>query len=99
EWIAEEHRDLAWDFMRTNFEALASQQGQLFRETFVANLMASFTDRARADELAAFAPAHETAVGRIVAERARQSILADSALAEREFPAVAEWVRQRSLRR
>jgi aminopeptidase N len=99
EWVAEDHRDLAWTFVRANFEALASQQGELFRETFVANLVSNFTDRARADELAAFAPAHETPVGRIVAERARQNILADSALAEREFPAVAEWVRRRNDRR
>src|SRR5262249_12368104 len=96
EWVAEEHRDLAWGFVRANFEELSSQQGQLFRETFVANLMSDFTDRARADELAAFAPAHATPAGHIVAERARQNILAESALAEREFPAVAEWARQRS---
>src|SRR5262249_37721579 len=99
EWVAEDHRELAWTFVRANFEALASQEGQLFRDTFVANLMSQFADRARADELAAFAPAQETPVARIVAERARQSILADAALAEREFPVVAEWVRQRAPRR
>ena len=83
--------------MRSNFASLSARQGELFRDTFVANLMASFTDRARADELARFAPVHETEAGRILAERARQSILADFvALAEREFPVVADWVRRRN---
>ena len=71
-----EHPDLAWDFVRTNFEALQAKQGPLFRRNFVANLLTNFTDLARVEELARFAPAHETSGGRTIAARSEETIRA-----------------------
>jgi aminopeptidase N len=86
------HGSLALDFVRTNFSRLAAEHGDGFRNNFVSNLMAFFSDPVRAAELAAFAPAHATSGGRMVASRAQASILADAAFIERRLGAVAEWL-------
>jgi aminopeptidase N len=100
-WVATqgEHRDLALEFVRTNFAAVTAKQSPQFRNTFVANLMANFTDRTRATELANFAPAHETSGGRIAAARAQEKILADADFAEQQLPAINEWVGRQGVRR
>jgi len=95
-WVAEgEHPDLALEFVKTNFEALATKHGSSFRNTFVSNLMANFSDPARAEELKAFAPVYETSGGRMVAERTRERILADAEFVAEQMPAIDEWVRRR----
>jgi aminopeptidase N len=38
-----EQPDLAWDFVKANFDALAAKQGPSFREAFVANFMTNFS--------------------------------------------------------
>jgi aminopeptidase N len=91
-WVAGEHRELAWDFVRTNFAALAQKQGPSFRNSFVSNLLSNFTDRARAAELASFAPVHETSGGRIVAARAQERILTDADFIAQKLPAVEDWI-------
>ena len=48
-----EQPDLAWDFVKANFDALAAKQGPSFRDAFVANFMTNFSDDAHAAELAA----------------------------------------------
>ena len=62
--------DLAWNFVKTNFAALAANQGPSFQNNFPASLMTNFTDAPHAEELANFAPAHSTSGGRLVAARA-----------------------------
>jgi aminopeptidase N len=95
-WVAEaEHPDLAVEFVKNNFETLATKLGSSFRNTFVSNLMANFSDPARAEELKQFAPAYETSGGRMVAERTRERILADAELVAEQMPAIDEWVRRR----
>ncbi len=95
-WVAEgEHPDLAVEFVKNNFETLATKHGSSFRNTFVSNLMANFSEAARAEELKAFAPAYETSGGRMVAERTRERILADAELVAEQMPAIDEWVRRR----
>jgi aminopeptidase N len=91
-WVAAEHRELAWDFVRANFTALAVKQGPSFRNTFASNLMANFADRDRAAELASFAPVHETSGGRIVAARAEERILTDADFVAQQLPAVDDWI-------
>ena len=54
--------------------------------------MGNFTDPARAAELAAFAPVHETSGGRIVAARTQERILADADFAARALPAIDAWI-------
>jgi len=49
-----EHRDLAWNFVKANFAALAAKQGPSFANNFPASLMTNFTDAAHAEELANF---------------------------------------------
>ena len=95
-WVAEaEHPDLAVEFVKNNFETLATKHGSSFRNTFVSNLMANFSDAARAEELKGFAPAYETSGGRMVAERTRERILADAEFVAEQMPAIDEWVRRR----
>ena len=91
-WVAAEHRELAWDYVRANFAALATKQGPSFRNTFASNLMANFADRERAAELASFAPVHETSGGRIVAARAEERILTDADFVAQQLPAVDDWI-------
>jgi hypothetical protein len=55
-----EHADLAVEFVKRHFETLADKFGSSFRATSMSNLMANFSDPARAEELKQFAPAHET---------------------------------------
>ena len=40
-WAGGEHRELAWDFVRTNFSALAQKQGPSFRNSFASNLLSN----------------------------------------------------------
>jgi aminopeptidase N len=97
-WVAEgEHPDLAVEFVKSNFEMLATKHGSSFRNTFVSNLMGNFSDAARAEELKGFAPAYETSGGRMVAERTRERILADAELVAQQMPAIDEWVRRRGV--
>jgi aminopeptidase N len=89
---AGEHPELAWAFVQANFAALASRQGPFFRDSFAANLMANFSDRARAAELASFAPAQETVGGRMMSARAQETILTDADFIARILPAVDDWI-------
>jgi aminopeptidase N len=93
---AGEHAALAVDFVKANFSALANRMGPSFRNTFLSNLMGNFTDPARAAELAAFAPAHETSGGRIVAARTQERILADADFAARTLPGIDAWIRRQN---
>jgi aminopeptidase N len=93
---AGEQPELAWEFVQKNFAALAARQGPSFRDAFVANLMSSFSDTERADELAAFAAAHATAGGKIIAARAREAILIDAEFKARVVPALDDWLQRRT---
>ena len=89
-----ENADLAVEFVKRHFETLADKFGSSFRATSMSNLMANFSDPARAEELKQFAPAHETSDGRTEAERTRERILANAEFVTRQIPAIDEWVRQ-----
>jgi aminopeptidase N len=97
-WVASqgEQAELAVAFVKENFEALAAKQGPNFRSNFVSNLMANFSDHARAEELKNFAPAYETSGGRMLAERIREQIIADADFVVKQIPAIDEWVRHRA---
>ena len=71
---AGEHPDLAWAFVQENFCGPGVKAGAtFFRDSFAANLLTNFSDRARAGELfARFAPAQETAGGRMMSVRAKR---------------------------
>jgi aminopeptidase N len=89
-----EHPEIALAFAKANFEALAAKRGPTFRAFFMSSLMATFADRAHAEELANFAPVHETAGGRIRAARAQEEILEAADFRARQIPAVDAWVKQ-----
>ena len=93
-----EHPDLAWSFVQANFAALAARQGPSFRNYFASNLMTDFTDAAHAEELAGFAPVHETSGGRLLADRAIERIMTDADFAARQLPAIDAWVKRRTAR-
>ena len=90
-----EQAELAWAFMQQNFAALAARQGPLFRTTFVSNFMTNFSDAARADELASFAPVQATSGGKIVAARAQEAIMIAADVKARVLPAVDDWIKRR----
>ena len=89
-----EHPELALNFVKANFEALAAKRGPTFRAFFMSSLMATFADRAHAEELANFAPVHETAGGRVAAARAQEEIIEAADFRARQIPAVDAWVKQ-----
>jgi aminopeptidase N len=91
-----EQRDLAWDFVQTNFDALAAKQGPSFRNYFVADFMTNFSDDAHAAELARFAPAQATPGGRVVAARAQEVIAIAADFKARALPAIDAWIKQRN---
>jgi len=91
-----EQPELALAFVLKNFEALANKQGPAFRNTFVSNLMMVFADAARVEELKAFAPAQATSGGRVVAERAQETIMISAEFKANTLPAVDEWIKRRA---
>jgi aminopeptidase N len=91
---AGEHPQLALAFVKANFEALAAKRGPTFRAFFMSSLMSTFADRAHAEELANFAPVHETAGGRIAAARAQEEIIEAADFRAHQLPAVDRWVSQ-----
>jgi len=93
-----EHRDVAWNFVKANFTALAAKQGPSFQDYFAAGLVGNFSDATHADELAKFAPAQATSGGRIVAARSYERIMTDADFSAQQLPAVNEWVKQRMAR-
>ncbi|MHC2337084.1 M1 family metallopeptidase [Bradyrhizobium sp. USDA 4454] len=90
---AAEQPQLAWDFVRTNFDTLLARQGPSFRDQFVPNVMTNFTDQAHAAELAAFAPSQSTTGGRVMVARSVQAIAISADLAARVLPAADAWIR------
>ncbi|MTV16110.1 MULTISPECIES: M1 family metallopeptidase [Bradyrhizobium] len=90
---AGEQPQLAWDFVRTNFDTLLARQGPNFRDQFVPNFMTNFTDEAHAVELAAFAPSQSTTGGRVMVARSVQAIAISADLAARVLPAADAWIR------
>jgi aminopeptidase N len=90
-----EHPELALDFVLKNFAALTARQGPHFRTHFVSNLMRNFSDRARAAQLAAFKPVHETSGARIAARQAMEAIRFDADFKERVLPAIDGWIGRR----
>ena len=89
---AGQHPELALQFVVANFEALAAKRSPEFRLFFVSSLMSDFVDRAHAEELAKFAPVHETAGGRIEAARAEAHILEAADFRTHQLRAIDEWV-------
>ena len=92
---AGEQPDLAWEFLRKNYDTLFAKQGPQFRDQFIANFMTNFSDEGHAAELAAFAPAQETSGGRVMAGRAQEVIAISADLKSRALPAVEAWVGER----
>jgi aminopeptidase N len=90
-----EQPDLAWAFVRENFDVLLVRQGPPFRDQFVANLMTNFSDEGHAAELTAFAPAQVTSGGRVMTARALETIAIAANLKARALPAVDAWIRAR----
>jgi aminopeptidase N len=94
-----EQPDLAWEFVKQNFDALAARQGPAFRDVFVANFMTNFSDDAHADELKRFAPAQATSGGRVMTARALETMAIAADLKARALPAIDAWIKERNGRR
>jgi aminopeptidase N len=94
-----EQPDLAWDFVKSNFDALSTKLGPQFRDLFVAGFMTNFSDDEHAAELAHFAPAQATSGGRVTTARALETIAISADLKARALPAVDAWIRARDGRR
>jgi aminopeptidase N len=94
-----EQPDLAWDFVKANFDALATKLGPSFRDLFVANFMTNFSDDTHAAELAHFAPAQATSGGRVMTARALETIAISADLKTKALPAIEAWIREHDNRR
>jgi aminopeptidase N len=97
--FAGEQPELAWDFVKANFDTLAAKQGPTFRDLFIANFMTNFSDDAHAAELKAFAPAQATSGGRVMTARALETIAISADLKTRALPAVDAWIKERDGKR
>jgi aminopeptidase N len=93
-----EHRDLTWNFVKTNFDKLSARQGPSFQDYFPAELLTAFVDAAHAQELAGFAPAHATSGGRTTAAQNYETIMTNIDFAAVLLPAVDQWVTMRTAR-
>jgi aminopeptidase N len=93
-----EHRDLAWDFIKTNFGMLSAKLGPSFQDNFPAELLTAFADTAHAQELAGFAPAHATSGGRTNAAQSYEAIVMNADFTAQQLPAVDAWVKVRMAR-
>ncbi|HUD88022.1 MAG TPA: M1 family metallopeptidase [Xanthobacteraceae bacterium] len=91
-----EQPNLAWDFARENFDALAARLGPSFADEFIARLMMNFSDDAHAAELKGFAPAQATSGGRVTTARALETIAIAADLKTRALPAVDAWIKAHS---
>jgi aminopeptidase N len=94
EIAAGENAELALAFVKANFEAMAARRGPTFRAFFMSSLMSNFADRAHAEELAHFAPVHESAGGRIAAARAQEEITEAADFRAHQIVAIDEWVKR-----
>jgi aminopeptidase N len=94
-----EQPDLAWEFVKANFDALATKLGPSFRDAFIANFMTNFSDDAHATELAHFAPAQATSGGRVMTARALETIAISADLKTRALPSIDGWIREHGNRR
>jgi aminopeptidase N len=91
-----EQPDLAWDFVKANFDALATRLGPSFSDAFVANFMTNFSDDAHAAELAHFTPALATSGGRVTTARALETIAIAADLKARALPPIDVWIKVRN---
>ena len=92
---AGEHPELALEFARKNFDALAAKRGPDFRAFFMSGLMANFTEASYARQLVDFRPVHETSGGRIEALRAEARINESADFRAHQIPEIDEWVKGR----
>ena len=92
---AGEHPDLALEFTRKNFDALAARRGPDFRAFFMSELMANFTETSYARQLVDFRPVHETSGGRMEALRAEARINESADFRAHQIPEIDEWVKGR----
>jgi len=94
--VTGEQPGLAWDFVKANFDALATKLGPTFRDAFIANFMTNFSDDAHAAELKGFAPAQSTPAGRVNTARALETMAIAADLKSRTLPAVDAWISARN---
>ena len=97
-WVAGagQQPELAWQFIKDNFAVLSDRFGPAYKDSGPARVAADFTDKEHAAELAQFAPAHETAGGRIVAARAEESILTEADAIANVLPAIETAITKRA---
>jgi len=92
---AAEQPELAWQFVRDNFDVLLARLGPGFRDQMVPNLMTNFNDEEHALQLAHFEPSQSTAGGRIATARALETMAIAADFKARAIPELAAWIRQR----
>jgi len=93
---AGEQPEVAWDFVQKHYEALAAKLGPSFRDSFIPNLMTSFSDGGHAAELLQFAPAQATSGGKVMTARAVETIAIAADLKSRALPAVEAWIKEQA---
>jgi aminopeptidase N len=89
-----EQPELAWDFVKTNADALAAKLGPSFGDLFIANFMTNFSDDTHAAALKAFAPAQASSAGRVTTARALETIAIAADFKTRVLPAIAAWIKR-----
>jgi aminopeptidase N len=87
-----EHKDMAWDFAREHMPALLAKVDGFNRDNYVPSIFSSFSDNARADELAAYVKQHVSPDAMMKAREAAEEIHFKAMLKQRELPIVDHWI-------
>jgi aminopeptidase N len=90
-----DHPEIAWDFARENMDALLKRVTFFGRNAYVPNIMAGFTDAARADELQAYVRAKLPPDAFTEAAKTADLIRHLAIVKQRELPGIDTWVKAR----
>ena len=90
-----DHPELAWDFARAHLDALLKQTTFFGRNRYVPDIMRSFPDAARADELEAYVKTKLPPGAFAEAAKTADGMRHLAAVKQRALPAIDAWVKTR----
>jgi len=98
-WVAfgGQHRELTWTFVREHLKDLTEKLDFWGRLNYVPNLMTTFSEAARAEELESFAKEQLSKEADKEVAKAAEKIRFQASVKARELPRIDAWLRQKGL--
>ena len=91
-----DHPEIAWQFAKANMKALLAKADALAINNYAPSLFAFFSDRARANELKAYAKANLPASSATDVAKAVDEVEFRAEFKSRMLPQLSNWIEQRS---